>query len=325
MKKVLSIAVLLIPFIALQGQSKEKGPWWPHPIWGEGDQAGASNWITPEKIVQSIKLVETGKVYELGQIYEAGMPLFGKRIYEMRSPGAPSGGPVGENNLIFNEELLITEIGQVGTQFDGPGHVGAQMKFDDGSIKDVYYNGFTGEEIYDSAGLKKLGVEHIKPIITKGFLIDIAGYKNLTVLPNSYEVTVEDVKGALKKQGIKESDIENGDVILFRFGWATLWNTPEAYNKNPPGIGLEVARWVVDKNVTMVGSDQFGTEVIPNSNSDLEAPVHQFLIAQNGVFNLENLNLEELASDKTYNFLFIFTPIRFKGATGSPGRPIAIK
>ncbi|MEP3571124.1 MAG: cyclase family protein [Flavobacteriaceae bacterium] len=325
MKKVLSIVVLLIPFITLQAQNKEKGPWWPHPLWGDGDQAGASNWITPEKIVQSFKLVETGKVYELGHLYEPSMPLFGKRSYKMETTMAASGGPFGKNNLIYNEEFLTTEIGQVGTQFDGLGHVGSQLKFDDGSVKDVYYNGYTGDELYSESGLKKLGIEHLKPIITKGILLDIAGYKEVDVLAHSYEVTLGDVRGAIKKQGLTKSDIENGHAIFFRYGWSKLWNNPEVYNTNPPGIGLEVAKWLVSKNIAMVGSDQFGTEVLPNPNPDLESPVHQFLIMQNGILNLENLNLEELAMDKASTFLFIFTPTQFKGATGSPGRPIAIK
>lgn len=325
MKSILLITVLLIPFVTLQAQNKEKGPWWPHPIWGEGDQSGGSNWITSEKILASLKLVETGKTYELGHLYEIGMPLFGKRSYEMKSSELPSGGPVGKNNLIYNEELLITEIGQVGTQFDGLGHVGTQVKFEDGTTKDVYYNGYTGSQMYSAHGLKKLGVENTKPIITKGILIDIAGYKGLDVLPNSYEVTLEDVKDAMKEQGMKESDIQNGDAIFFRYGWAKFWSKPEEYNKNPPGIGIAVAKWIIDQNVSMIGSDQFGTEVTPNPNSELESPVHQLLLTQNGIFNLENLDFEELAADKVYNFLFIFTPTRFKGATGSPGRPIAIK
>lgn len=325
MKKILFVAILSIPLTGLLAQNKEKGPWWPHPIWGEGDQAGASNWITNEKILKSLSLVKTGKVYELGQVYESNMPLFGKRIYKMLSPNNPSGGPVGKNNLIFNEELMITEIGQVGTQFDGLGHVGTRVTFEDGSTHDVYYNGYTGGEIYSGTGLKKLGVEHVKNIITKGILLDIASYKNLDVLPNGYEVSIEDVQGALQQQGLRESDIENGDAILFRYGWAKLWGNPDAFNHHPPGIGLAVAKWLVDNNISMVGSDQYGTEVEPYPVEGLAAPVHQYLITQNGIHNLENLNLEKLASDKVYRFLFIFTPTRFKGATGSPGRPIAIK
>lgn len=316
---------LLVSLTTLEAQTLEKGPWWPHPIWGATDQAGSSNWITSEKILKSLKLVETGKLYELGHVYEPEMPLYGQRVYEMRSPGTPSGGPVGKNNLVYNEEILFTEIGQVGTQLDGLGHVGKQLEFEDGTVNDVYYNGYTGDQIYSGYGLKKLGVENVKPIITKGILIDIAGYKELDILPSNYYVTLEDLKGALKKQGLKEEDIENGDAVLFRYGWSKLWSNPDKYNVAPPGIGLEVAEWIASKNVSLVGSDQFGTEVGTNPDPDLASPVHQLLITKNGILNLENLDLEELAKDKCNEFLLVFTPVRFKGATGSPGRPIAIR
>jgi len=327
-KKIVQTSVLLL-FIMYANdsfsQTKEKGPWWPHKLWGSEDMAGGSNWITPEKILEALALVEEGKVYEMGQVYESGMPLYGKRTYEMRSPGTPGGGPVGKNDLVYNKEILITEIGQVGTQFDGPGHVGTRVKFEDGTDNDVYYNGITGDEMYSPYGLKKLGVENVKPIITKGILIDIAGYKNVEVLDHSYEVTLEDVKGALKKQNINVETIKNGDALFFRYGWSKWWSQPEKYNTNPPGIGLEVAKWVVSMNACMVGSDQYSTEVEPNPNPDLLSPVHQVLLTENGIFNLENLQFNALVADKEYEFLFIFTPIPFKGATGSPGRPIAIK
>ena len=104
MKKIIFISlVLTISSTILTAQTKEKGPWWPHPIWGEGDQAGGSNWITSAKIIKSLQLVKTGKLYELGHVYQPEMPLFGKRIYEMRSPGTPSGGPFGKKKT---ERLL---------------------------------------------------------------------------------------------------------------------------------------------------------------------------------------------------------------------------
>jgi len=306
-------------------QTREAGPWWPHPIWGKDDQAGGSNWITPEKIVEAIKLVETGKVYEIGQIYSADMPLFGQRTYSLIIPSSPTGGPQGENKLIYHDEFLVGEIGQVGTQFDGPGHIGKRMKMADGTEKDVFYNGFTIDEMKSPYGLLKLGVENIKPIITRGILVDVAAYKGVEVLPNSYEVTVEDVKGALMKQGIAEESINPGDAILFRYGWSKHWTDPDTYNTNPPGIGMAVARWVVDKKASMIGSDHWSTEVIPNPDARLAFPIHQELITMNGVWNLENMNLDSLSADEAYEFLFIHTPIRFKGATGSPARPIAIR
>jgi hypothetical protein len=112
-----------------QAQGTDASPigaqWWPSR-WGPEDQAGASNWITPEKILDAIRLVRTGKVYEIGRVYEAAMPNFGERAFSLRIPGAPTGGPFGRNLVIWNDEFLATEIGQVGTQFDGLGHIGSR-------------------------------------------------------------------------------------------------------------------------------------------------------------------------------------------------------
>jgi kynurenine formamidase len=305
-------------------QTREKGPWWPHPIWGPDDQVGATNWITSEKILEALSLAKTGEVYELGHPYERGMPLFGARSYTLYIPGSPTyNEPFGSNRLIGHDEFVCAEIGQVGTQFDGLGHIGTRLTMPDGSDRDVFYNGVTVEEMRSGYGLTKLGIEHVKPIITRGVLVDVAGYKGVGTLPESYEVTVEDVRGALARQGLSESDLRPGDAIFL-------------YNENPPGIGLEVARWIVDRQASMVGSDSWTTEVVPNPDPELGFPVHQVLIPENGIHNLENMALDEIAEAGVYEFLliaeagvyeflFVFTPLPLVGATGSPGRPLAIR
>ncbi len=321
--------MLLVTLVAagisvLSAQTQERGPWWPHPVWGPGDQAGGSNWITPQKVLEATSLVQGGKVYELGQIYEKGMPLYGERTYSILIPDP--GPPVGENRLVGNDEFVCSEIGQVGTQFDGPGHIGTRMKMADGTTKSVFYNGFTQEDDMGGPyGLRKLGVENVKPIITRGILIDVAGYKGRDTLPNSYEVTLADVEGALRRQEISTNSIRAGDALFFNYGWSRLWGKPEEYNVNPPGIGLEVAAWIVASRVSMVGADTWPTEVVPNPDPSLMYPVHQELITKNGIFNLENMVFDGLIRDRVYEFLFILTPIRFKGGTGSPARPIAIR
>jgi kynurenine formamidase len=324
--KLLTIAVCALALILqADAQTREKGPWWPSQ-WGPDDQAGASNRITPAKILDSIQLVKTGKVYDIGQVYDRDMPLYEGRTYAMFIPSSPTGGPIGEKNqLIYHDEFLCTEIGQVGTQFDGLAHIGRRMKMADGATKDVFYNGVTIDEMRGPYGVQKLGIEHVKSIVTRGILIDIAGYKGVETLDNSYEVVMDDVRGALKKQGIAEDGIKEGDALFFRYGWSKLWNDSDAYNTNPPGIGMEVGQWVVDKKASMIGSDQWNSEVTPSPGEGMAFPVHQLLIAENGIFNLENMIYDDLVEDQAYEFLFIFTPTRFKGGTGSPGRPIAIR
>lgn len=324
-RSVLFLLTLSLTLVSRStAQTRERGPWWPSR-WGAGDQAGASNWITPEKVLTATKLVKTGKTYELGQPYNNSMPLGFGRSYQLTIPGSPTHGPLGSNQLVAHDEFLAASIGQVGTQFDGPGHIGKRIRMADGTTQDVFYNGYTREEMRDPYGLKRLGVENVKPIVTRGILIDVAGLKNVATLPAGYEVTVADVRSALQREGIDEASIAPGDAIFFNYGTSLGWTDESKRVPGPPsGIGLEVARWVIEKQATMVGSDAGGTEAAPR-DSTLAFPVHEELIMKHGIFNLENMRFDGLVADRVYEFLFVLTPLRLEGATGSPSRPIAIR
>ena len=311
-----AISTLLL-FGTAEAQDQVEQPWWPHPIWGSDDQVGASNWITAEKILSSLSVVETGKLYELGFPYENGMALVGSRSYELVLP--ETSGP-SEDGLLSHGEKLTTNIGQIGTQFDGLGHVGRRVTLEGGEQVDAFYNGFTVDEVYAPDGLQKLGIENVKPIITRGILIDIAGYKDMKTLPEGYVVTMADVRNALTRQDVDEGKITPGDALLFNFGWWRKVGDHERYvnNLSWAGIDGEVAQWVLSKKASMFGSDASGDP--PDQRH-----VHFELLMKNGIYNLEFMNFESLLEDKVYEFLFVFTPIAFKGATGSPGRPIAIR
>ena len=317
MKKLFPIFLLFISF-TLFSQDREKGPWWPHPVWGADDQAGASNWITPEKIVAASKWIQTGKTYELGQTYEREMFVPDNRTFQLVIPSFPTYGPIGEDSVVFNDELLVAQIGQVGTQFDGLGHPGKQLTMKDGTTTEVFYNGYTTSEMKNPFGLQKLGIEHVKPLITTGILIDLAASIGKDPLDDGYEVSLKEVKDALKKQGLSEQDITPGDAILFNFGWWRNWHTDYVMDgARRPRISMEVVQWLVQQQPSMVGSDAILDGEIFNA--------HVELTLKNGIFNLEWMTFEELVADKAYQFMFVFTPIRIKGATGSPGRPIAIR
>lgn len=303
--------------------------WWPNGLWGAGDEAGSTNWFTrPEVVKRGVSEVRTGKVYRLGHPYTADMPLFGARQFIVRIPGSPTDGPFGANKLVYNDEFVATEIGQVGTQFDGLGHIGVQVGNDGDKANMRFYNGFTMAEIGHETGLKKLGVEKLKPMVGRGVLLDIAASRGVEAMEAGQEITVDDVRAALRRQNMANFKFERGDVVLFRTGWAKHWITDNAkYNNGNPGIGIAVAKWLSDEVMAGgVGSDTWATEVVPNPDPACGfCAVHSHLITRHGIVNHENMYLEELARDRVYTFFYVFTPVPIAGATGSPGAPIAIK
>jgi kynurenine formamidase len=293
--------------------------WWPGP-WGAQDQRGANNRITPAKVKEAAALIKTGKIYQLGHVLEKGIPLFGERLgAHVVLPGTPTGGPFGKANLYYHDELFVGEIGQAGSQFDGLGHIG--MVGGDGKIR--YYNGFPQEEVGSAYGLKKLGVEHLKPFFTRGILLDVLAYKGGDRLPIGYVITMADVRATLQRQGTREPG--EGDVVLFRTGHVKLWKKDNAeYNKGCPGPGATVAKWLAERKVAVVGGDTWPVEAVPGEDNDLPFACHTIWLTMNGIFINENLNLEELAADKVYEFAWSFNPVPIKGATGAPGNSVAI-
>lgn len=326
---VLTVAVILPP--SARTQTRDKGPWWPSDH-GATDQAGNTNYITAQKIAKAVQLVKTGQTYEIGQVYEQSMPAFGSRPFYLSLVPAPGNPREGAGSV--HEDYFNGYLGQMGTQFDAFGHMGSAVKMADGSVKFAYYNGFTEEELTGKNrglnGLENLGIEHMKPIVTRGILVDIAGYKGIPTLDPAYEVTPDDIRGALAKQGIREESIEPGDAVVLNYGWAVNWTNPSKYNdgrvgtgdnKGSPGIGFAAAQWLSGKKLSMVGADTCCVMIMPQKPG---GNVHHELLLH-GVVILENMNLLELARDRAYEFLLVAPPLRIRGATGSPGRPLAIR
>ncbi len=280
--------------------------------WGPEDERGAANRMTPEKVLEAVKLIKKGQVYSLGREYDAGVPLVSGRSFVMSIPYAAA--PAGENKIIGLEELITTQLGQVGTQLDGLGHVG---------IDDTFYNGHKHPDFVTPKGLTKLGVENVGVFMTRGILLDIAKLKDKERLEKGYEITADDLREALEAKGL---EIHPGDFVLIHTGWGSLWKVDnELYNSGQPGIGVGAAKFLIGKEITMVGADNWGIEVHPGPDPEVLYPVHQMLLTQQGIYNLENLDTAQLAEDEVHEFAFFFAPLKLVGATGSPGNPVAIR
>ena len=280
--------------------------------WGAGDERGSGNLMTPQLVLDAVKLIKTGEVIDLAHVLGGTMPFFGPRRFDMHLKRTFMNA--GSNERGSNEEMVLSEIGQVGTQFDGFGHQ---------SHRNSHYNCFKTDEISSRSGFTKLGVENAPAFITRGVLVDVAAYKGVDMLGDAYEITVDDLQSALKKQNLS---LKAGDAVIIHTGWGKLYGKDNArFVKSCPGIGVKAAEWLIGQSPVLLGSDNWPVEVAPNPDPQLSLPVHQVALVVNGVHLLENLKLDELAGKNVQEFAFIMTPLKIKGATGSTVSPIALR
>ena len=136
-------------------------------------------------------LIQDGKVYSLGRVYEYGMPLPGKRHFSLTIPGSPTGGPSGKNQGVYHDDLFSGEIGQIGTQLDGLGHVGVRIDGDD-----YFYNGFRRSQFGTAYGLEKLGIENVGVFFTRGVLVDVAASRGVERMKAGEVITARDLETA---------------------------------------------------------------------------------------------------------------------------------
>jgi kynurenine formamidase len=183
-----------------------------------------------------------------------------------------------------------------------------------------------------AGGLRKFSIDTIPPILRRGVLLDIvavapavlppvsdARLQEPTALTQDFEITPDHLDAAVRRQGV---EIRAGDVVLLRTGWAKYFDDPAKFiaEVHGPGPGISGARWLSARGIYCAGSDTVAFERVP----DASMPVHVHLLVESGIHIIECLNLEELAAAKVYEFLFVALPLKIRGATASPIRPVAL-
>lgn len=280
--------------------------------WGAGDERGSGNHMKPASVLRATQLIKTGEVIEIAHVLNDKMPFFGTRRFDVHVKRTFMND--FSNRRGSNEEIVISEIGQVGTQFDGFAHQ---------THEDSHYNCFKTGAISTRGSFTKLGIEKVGTLMTRGVLIDVAGLKGVDTLPDTYEITVKDLQDALAKQRMT---LQPGDAVLINTGWNRLWGKDNArYVKSCPGIGVAAAEWLAKQDPMLIGSDNWPVEVAPNPDSKLSLPVHQLALVVNGLHLLENLKLDDLAAKQVYEFAFVMQPLKAQGFTGSTVAPVAIR
>ncbi|HKA44525.1 MAG TPA: cyclase family protein [Burkholderiales bacterium] len=280
--------------------------------WGAKDERGSGNHMKPESVLRATKLIKSGEVIELAHVLNDRMPFFGTRRFDVHTKRTFMND--FSNRRGSNEEIVISEIGQVGTQFDGFAHQ---------THEDSWYNCFKVSENQTRSGFTKLGIEKVGMLMTRGVLIDIAALKGVETLGDNYEITAQDLQDALNRQNMT---LQPGDAVIVHTGWGRLWAKENArYVKSCPGIGVGAAEWLAKQDPMLIGADNWPVEVAPNPDPKLSLPVHQIALVVNGIHLLENLKLDELAAKRVYEFAFVMQPLKMQGGTGSTVSPVAIR
>ena len=280
--------------------------------WGAADERGSANHMKPASVLRATKLIATGEVIELGQVLSPSMPFFGTRRFDVHTKRTLLNP--GTNRRGSNEELVVGEMGHVGTQFDGFAHQTHDNSF---------YNCTPVDEVATRSGFTKFGIDKVGALITRGVLIDVAALKGVGMLPDAYEITPQDLQDALSRQKLT---LQPGDAVIVHTGWGQLWGKDNArYVKSCPGLGIAAASWLAKQDPMLVGSDNWPVEVGPNPDVQLSLPVHQLMLVVNGIHLLEHMKLDELAGKRVYEFAFVVQPLKMQGFTGSTVAPIAIR
>lgn len=328
--------------------------WWPSK-WGADDKAGSANHTkNPANIKRALSTVKQFKSITVGKYYHREAPAFGPRGWQMVIPGTPTGGPFGKNALIYHDELVITELGQIQTQFDGPGHIGINtsqgpMMYNGRLTWDVYERGAGGRVM----GMGPAGVEHPAEygFVCRMVVLDAVAYKkskgmipsNVEMLPIPKKpgdpgiVTVDDLKGIMKMQGLAE--IGPGDCVALHTGQGNTWSndryktmTPEQraaaraiFAQGEPGFGISACQYMASRDVALTMGDTSANDAQPGGEEEGYAvPCHTQLQTRRGIWNLENVDTKSLVDNGIHEGAFIWAPLKMIGATGSPGNPIVL-
>lgn len=328
---------------------------WAPTKWGAEDRAGSSNHTkNPENVQRALSVIKQFRVLTIGKYYDREIPAFGARGWQMSIPGTPTGGPFGRNALTYHDELVTTEIGQIGTQFDGPGHIGVNTSkgifmYNGRMAFDSYQHGAGGRVL----GMGPLGVEHVAEngFVCRAVVLDAVAYRksqgklsaSAEMLPIPTKagdigiVTADDINGMVAAEGL--APIQAGDCVFLHTGQGNVWandryksmNSEQRaaaraiWNKGEPGYGISACRLFGKLDIALTGGDTSANDAQPGGEEEgMAVPCHTENQTRLGLWNLENVDTNSLVAAGVKEFAFIWAPLRIIGATGSPANPVAI-
>jgi kynurenine formamidase len=266
-----------------------------------------------------VNLIRSARGVELNFVWDRNSPLLSLNPPFAMSLNASHKQTAGSipGGLAFASDMMFFSGQHGAPTIDALGHISANLKL---------FGGLDATASESPSGLLALGIEtYPKDRLTnRGILLDVARFKGVEALAPGQEITAEDLEATAKAEGV---EIRPGDSVLIRTGFGKFFETDRAkYMGLRPGPGESGARWLAAKKIFLTGDDQLSYEVVPAQGTVF--PAHRILIAENGIYLVENLNLEELsrvlAEEKVFEFLLVINPPRMRGATGAAVNAFAI-
>jgi kynurenine formamidase len=254
-----------------------------------------------------LEALSQARVFDLEQPRYAGMPVhpahmpgYNYFLHRHHARGAPEARTSASGIVVMPEHS--------GTHIDALAHQAENLQIHGGIHVD------TG--VQTSTGFKVHGIDTMAPLIARGVLIDVAGPKRL---PPDHAITLDELRKAARVE------VKPGDVVLVRTGYGALWDKPDEYLR-AAGVSGDGSRWLAASEVRAVGADNMAFDTMNDIDPELGVtlPAHLLLLVRAGIPIIENLYLEELAAAGVHEFAFVCLPLKMRGVTGSPVRPIAI-
>jgi kynurenine formamidase len=281
--------------------------------WGEDDELGTLNTITPEKRTAAAKLVTAGVTVSMALELNKIKDDLNQNPFEHTLTTSEFAG-----HQVAGDAYAVDYHGFAHSHMDGLPHF---------AHKGYFYNGVP----YSAAkpdGAERLGIHNagVHGVFTRGVLIDMPRFLGREWMEPGHAITVADLEAWEKATGVT---VTAGDVLLIRTGrWAKIaaegqWN----FLEKAAGSHASIARWLKDRNVAVIGCDGV-SDVMPSGVEGLVNPLHELVLVALGMPILDNLDLEAVAAEAARQdratFLFVGAPLRVKGGTGSPLNPLAV-
>jgi len=289
--------------------------------WGELDQRGTANLLTPERVASAAALARTGRRISLGLALGKSQPNPGSRpALQHLFSGTTVDlmlGDGGTHNVQSSDDMVVLPL-QVSTQLDGHAHFG---------YEDVLYNGFWAGVVTTTSGARRLGVHHqASGIVGRGVLLDVPRVFDVDPFESSIDAAM--LEATAEAHGVT---VGPGDVLLVRTGCLGTWiEHPELrVRRRQSGLAWDTIPWLAERDVAMVAADNRAVEAIPGPPDGPLLPWHISALRDLGLLVGELFDLDELAddcaADGVYEFFFVALPLPLVNGVGSPLNPLAIK